>query len=113
MEVPADEKFGDFSTNAAMTCAKPMKTAPRKIAESLVDELKKDDLFSSVSLAGPGFINFGVKPEKWAKDFNAIPDDSSNYGNQPKRDGEKILIEFVSANPTGPLHIGRRPGQAA
>ncbi len=112
VEVPADEKFGDFSTNAAMTCAKPLKSAPRKIAQSLLEELKKDDLFSSISLAGPGFINFNIKPQKWAEDFSAIPDDSSGYGNHPKREGEKILIEFVSANPTGPLHIGHGRGAA-
>ncbi len=111
IEVPED-KFGDFSTNVAMVCTKFLKIPPRKIAEELLPTLKENQLFSAVSIAGPGFINFSVKPERWIEDFRSIPDDNSEYGSLPPVLGEKVLIEFVSANPTGPLHIGHGRGAA-
>jgi len=111
VEVP-EGKFGDFSTNAAMVCAKPLKNAPRKIAEELVAGMKDNPLFSAIDIAGPGFINFTVKPEYWREDFRKIPADNSDYGTLPGIPGEKVLIEFVSANPTGPLHIGHGRGAA-
>ena len=110
IEVPPEEKFGEFSTNAAMVCAKSLKSAPRKIADKLVEELGKNEMFSSVTVAGPGFINIFIKPAVWLEEFKSIPDNSSEYGNGEAKQGGKILIEFVSANPTGPLHIGHGRG---
>jgi arginyl-tRNA synthetase len=112
IETPPEEKFGDFSSNAAMVSAKPLKSPPRKIAERLKVELEKIPLFSSVEIAGPGFINIFIKPSAWVEEFAKIPDDSSEYGSSNQSRDGKYLIEFVSANPTGPLHIGHGRGAA-
>jgi len=112
IEVPPEEKFGDFSTNGAMVSAKPLKSAPRKIAEQLKADLEKNPLFKLVEIAGPGFINIFIQPTAWVEDFAKIPDDSSEYGNATESVEGKYLIEFVSANPTGPLHIGHGRGAA-
>ncbi len=111
VEVP-EEKFGDFSTNAAMVMAKPLKSNPRKIAEELTAALKEHPLFSAVSIAGPGFINMTVKPGMWLAEYKKIPVDNSDYGTLSPVPGEKVMVEFVSANPTGPLHIGHGRGAA-
>ncbi len=112
VEVPPEEKFGDFSTNAAMVSAKIFKKSPLKIAEDIAAALKADPLFESVAVVLPGFINLVVKKSEWISEFRWIPEDGSDYGTLPPRAGEKILVEFVSANPTGPLHIGHGRGAA-
>ncbi|MBI3582020.1 MAG: arginine--tRNA ligase [Nitrospinae bacterium] len=112
VEVPPEEKFGDFSTNAAMVSAKIFKKSPLKLAEELASALRADPLFESVAVAPPGFINLVVKKSEWTDEFRGIPDDNSEYGKLPAREGEKVLVEFVSANPTGPLHIGHGRGAA-
>ncbi len=111
IDVP-DEKFGDFSTNAAMVMAKPLKSNPRKIAEELAAALGQDPLFASVEIAGPGFINLKLQRAAWQSAFAAIPNNNGDYGTLPAVPGEKVLVEFVSANPTGPLHIGHGRGAA-
>lgn len=111
VETP-EEKFGDFSTNSAMVAAKALKGNPRKLAERMAQTLLAGTLFDKVEIAGPGFINMTVKPERWLEEFSAVPDDNSPFGQHPPRAGEKALIEFVSANPTGPLHIGHGRGAA-
>ena len=112
VEIPREEKFGDFSCNAAMMFTKTLKKPPRKIAEAVLQTLEAEPLFESVTIAGPGFINITLNPEKVKEEFAKIPDDLSDYGSL-KRDGsEKVLVEFVSANPTGPLHIGHGRGAA-
>ncbi len=112
VEVPPEEKFGDFSTNAAMISAKIFKKSPLKIAEELASALRTDPLFESVAVVPPGFINLVVKKSEWTAEFRGIPDDNSEYGKLPAMVGEKVLVEFVSANPTGPLHIGHGRGAA-
>jgi len=110
VEIPVDEKFGDYSTNGAMASAKLLKNAPRKIAENLKTKLEGERLFSAVSIAGPGFINFSINEDVWLEEFKKVPDDGAEYGKLPARNDGKVLIEFVSANPTGPLHIGHGRG---
>jgi len=112
VEIPREEKFGDYSATAAMALAKPLKTAPRKIAEAALKNIKDDPLFESASIAGPGYINVTLNPATVKEEFAKIPDDSSEYGNLERESSEKLLIEFVSANPTGPLHIGHGRGAA-
>ncbi|MBI3793984.1 MAG: arginine--tRNA ligase, partial [Nitrospinae bacterium] len=112
VEVPPDEKFGDFSTNAAMVTARFFKKPPVKIAEVIAALLKADPLFESVTVVPPGFINLVVKKSEWISEFKDIPADNSDYGKLPPKKGEKVLLEFVSANPTGPLHIGHGRGAA-
>ena len=112
VEVPREEKFGDFSCNAAMMFTKTLKKPPREIAAAVRPALEADPLFKSVTIAGPGFINITLNPEKVKEEFAKIPDDSADYGTRKKDGSEKVLVEFVSANPTGPLHIGHGRGAA-
>jgi len=112
VEIPREEKFGDFSATAAMALAKPLKIAPRKIAEAALKNIKNDPLFADSSIAGPGYINVTLNSATVKEEFAKIPDDSTDYGSLSRESCEKLLIEFVSANPTGPLHIGHGRGAA-
>ena len=112
VEIPREDKFGDYSATAAMAFAKPLKRAPRKIAEAALKHIKDDPLFESASIAGAGYINVTLNPQRVKEEFAKIPDDSSDYGTLTREPSEKLLIEFVSANPTGPLHIGHGRGAA-
>ena len=113
IERPADKKNGDFSTNAAMAGARAIRKAPRMIAEAIVAHLSlQGTLFDRAEIAGPGFINFYLSQEYYAAivaDVLACGDDygRSNYG-----EDKKVIVEFVSANPTGPMHIGNARGGA-
>ena len=110
--IPKKESFGDFSVNSAMTLAASLKTNPRKIAEVIVKELETSELLSSVSIAGPGFINMTVKPEYWVEELEHVLEKPDEFGNTDIGGGKKVMVEFVSANPTGPLHIGHGRGAA-
>ena len=112
VEKPREEKFGDYSATAAMAFAKLLKTAPRKIAEAALKYIKDDPLFESSSIAGAGYINVTLDSARVKEEFAKIPDDSSDYGSVTRESTEKLLVEFVSANPTGPLHIGHGRGAA-
>lgn len=113
VEVPREKDHGDFATNMAMLLAKPARTAPRKIAEALAGELDlKNSPLEKVEVAGPGFINFYLKSD-WA--FAELPQILSlneKYGRVNIGEGRKIQVEFVSANPTGLLHMGNARGAA-
>ncbi|HBV96222.1 MAG: arginine--tRNA ligase [Peptococcaceae bacterium BICA1-7] len=113
VEAPREKDHGDFATNMAMLLAKPARTAPRKIAEALTGELDlKNSPVEKVEVAGPGFINFYLKSD-WA--FAELPQILSlneNYGRVNIGGGRKIQVEFVSANPTGLLHMGNARGAA-
>ncbi|HUT73998.1 MAG TPA: arginine--tRNA ligase [Armatimonadota bacterium] len=101
---PPDPRFGDFSTNLAMVAAKAQARAPREVAQALVARLE-DDLIERAEIAGPGFINFYLKPT-WLDDVVcAIHAQGERYGGRDDGGGERILLEFVSANPTGPLNV--------
>ena len=113
VETPADPKNGDFATNAAMVSARAFRMAPRKIAEAIKDELVLDGTyFERVEIAGPGFINFFLGREWYSAVLRTIDESGERYGRTDFGGGKKVLVEFVSANPTGPMHIGNARGGA-
>ncbi len=113
IEIPADKSHGDFATNVAMVCAKPFKMPPRKIAELLCEQLDLDGtMFERVEIAGPGFINFSLGRRWFSLAVQAVLDEKSDYGKTDTGNGKRVLLEFVSANPTGPMHIGNARGGA-
>ncbi len=114
VEVPNDSSNGDFSTNIAMKLARVLRKAPFVIAEELVHELALDEnVFTSIEVAKPGFINFYVNKEVYLGLIPKINANPSDYGSLTIGEGEHYNIEFVSANPTGSLHIGHARGAAA
>ncbi|MEX2524630.1 MAG: arginine--tRNA ligase [Gammaproteobacteria bacterium] len=112
IERARDDKHGDFASNIAMMLAKPARMKPRDIARGIIDHLPSSELVERVEIAGPGFINFFLQPAAWLQLVPVILDAGSLYGRSELGAGKKILIEFVSANPTGPLHIGHGRGAA-
>ncbi len=112
IEVPGSPEHGDFATNLAMTMARDEKKTPRKIAESLVEALGESDFLDKVEIAGPGFINFTLAPVCWYEVLDEIAEKKKGYGLSRFGGGQKVQVEFVSANPTGPLHIGHGRGAA-
>jgi len=113
MEKPREEAFGDFSTNIAMQMAKQAKKAPRQIAQIITDRMKTDGTFiMRVEIAGPGFINFYLNNKWLYETLDLIDEKKENYGQVNIGEGRKVMVEFVSANPTGPLHMGNARGGA-
>ena len=111
--IPAHEEHGDFSCNVAMQLAKPERKAPRQVAELLLAHLKDPDgLVARTEIAGPGFINFFITPAAWQGCLPQIAGAADGYGSTATGQGRKVQVEFVSANPTGPLHIGHGRGAA-
>ncbi len=110
VEVPKDSRFGDLSSNFALSMAKPLRMAPRKIAEIIVSNMKRNALFSSYSVDGPGFINAFLGPEWYASVLETASAMSDRYGYDDIGKGQKVMVEFVSANPTGPMHLGNARG---
>jgi arginyl-tRNA synthetase len=106
VERTRDAAHGDFATNIAMQLAKPARTNPRKLAQAIVDALPSSDLVANVELAGPGFINFHLSPNAYQAELSRIFDLGPAYGYSKRGSGERTVVEFVSANPTGPLHVG-------
>ncbi|MCR5599253.1 MAG: arginine--tRNA ligase [Ruminococcus sp.] len=113
IEIPADKSHGDFAANTAMVCAKALKMPPRKIAELICEKLDLEGtIFDRAEVAGPGFLNFFLS-RKWFSDVVAnVLEEGENYGKTELGKGKKVLVEFVSANPTGPMHIGNARGGA-
>jgi arginyl-tRNA synthetase len=113
IEIPADPAHGDFATNIAMQLAKSEKKAPRAVAVILADNLvKTSEIFDSINIAGPGFINFTLKPSFWQGRLQNVVSSGDSYGTSASGQGRNVQVEFVSANPTGPLHIGHGRGAA-
>ena len=113
IEVPKVEAHGDFATNFAMIMAKIQRMAPRRIAEIIIAHLDgAADLIAKTEIAGPGFINFHIQPAAWAPLLKAIPAAGERYGAVDIGCGRKVQVEFVSSNPTGPLHVGHGRGAA-
>ena len=112
IETPKHADHGDFSTNIAMLLAKACRRSPREIAAALSTILAPDPLFSTVDIAGPGFINFKVDNDRLFAIVDDIVECGSNFGANETGAGRKVQVEFVSANPTGPLHIGHGRGAA-
>lgn len=112
-EIPADSKNGDVSTNAAMVCARPFRNNPRKIAEAIVSKIDlNSSYFARCEVAGPGFINFFYSTEWYATVVATVLEQKEKYGETDLGAGKSVLVEFVSANPTGPMHIGNARGGA-
>jgi arginyl-tRNA synthetase len=111
IERPKNRGQGDFSTNAAMLLAKPARSNPRAIAQALVDALPASDALAQVEVAGPGFINFHVAESAWRAQIGEVLAQGARYGRNATGQGHRAGVEYVSANPTGPLHVGH--GRAA
>jgi arginyl-tRNA synthetase len=106
VERTRDASHGDFATNIAMRLAKPARKSPRDIATSIVAALEDGDDIDKIEIAGPGFINFRLSVAAFHAELESILGLGEQYGRQPTKDRPRILLEFVSANPTGPLHVG-------
>jgi arginyl-tRNA synthetase len=113
LERPAHAEHGDFATNIAMQLAKPEKKAPRTIADAICKAIGASaPEFARVEVAGPGFINFFISASAWCKTLPPIDAAGASFGTSRPGEGKKVQVEFVSANPTGPLHIGHGRGAA-
>jgi arginyl-tRNA synthetase len=112
IEAPKHESQGDLSTNFAMVSAAVQKMAPRQIAQALIDHMAPKDWIEKVEVAGPGFINFFLKPSAWHPVVDQVLAADERYGASDFGQGARVQVEFVSANPTGPLHVGHGRGAA-
>ncbi|MDO9062391.1 MAG: arginine--tRNA ligase, partial [Bradyrhizobium sp.] len=110
VEPPRDAAHGDMATNAAMVLAKEARTKPRDLAEAIAARLRADDLIASVDVAGPGFINLTLEPSAWSDALRTVLREGAGYGKSPMGAAEKVNVEYVSANPTGPMHVGHCRG---
>ena len=111
VEVPKDTRNGDYTSNFALAGAKALKMRPRDLAQLLVDNLVLDGTyFSKVEIAGPGFLNFTVNDKWYGEVLSAVEAEGMDYGTSDMGHGERVMVEFVSANPTGPMTIGNARG---
>lgn len=110
VETPRDSSHGDLSTNAALVLAKPARMKPRDIAERLKEKLSVDADIANIEVAGPGFLNLTFTPGFWQGLVRTILEEGSSYGRAAIGNGETINVEYVSANPTGPMHVGHCRG---
>ncbi|MEW6001679.1 MAG: arginine--tRNA ligase [Nitrospirota bacterium] len=112
VEVPPSESFGDLATPVAMTLSVVLKKAPRKLAEEIVNSIKDKTVFEKIDIAGPGFINLKFSKEYLYSELKKLIKDKEGFLRENLGKGRRVLIEFVSANPTGPLHLGHGRGAA-
>src|SRR4051795_2667258 len=110
VEPPRDASHGDMATNAAMVLAKDAKAKPRDLAERIAEKLRADGLIEKADVAGPGFINLTLKAPVWADALRTVLRESEAYGRSRIGSGQKVNVEYVSANPTGPMHVGHCRG---
>ncbi len=110
VEPPRDAAHGDMATNAAMVLAKPAGLKPRDIAETLAGRLAADDRIDTVEVAGPGFLNLRLADGAWAGVVERVLEEGGDFGRSEMGAGERVNVEYVSANPTGPLHVGHTRG---
>jgi len=110
LEIPTDAKHGDIATNAAMVLAKASKQNPRALAEKLAEKLAQEQAIEKVEIAGPGFINLTLQADIWRAELPDILQAGTAYGACEIGKGQKVNVEYVSANPTGPLHVGHARG---
>ncbi|MFN3194676.1 MAG: arginine--tRNA ligase [Chlorobiota bacterium] len=107
LEKPNNPDHGDLSTNTALKLSSILKKSPRDIANEIIDKTDwNEDVISKVEIAGPGFINFSISPNYWVKEFEPVINKGDNYGKQEVGKGKTVNVEYVSANPTGLLHLG-------
>ncbi len=112
LEVPKDKQHGDFACNIAMMLAKQLRCAPRQIADAVTSHISADEDIAKTEVAGAGFINFYLTPNWLYKTMEQIEDKGCDYGKIDMGKGKKVMVEFVSANPTGPMHMGNARGGA-
>ncbi|NVO55538.1 arginine--tRNA ligase [Rhodobacteraceae bacterium B1Z28] len=110
VEPPRDAAHGDMATNAAMVLAKPARMKPRDIADVLAGKLAADARITSAEVAGPGFLNLRLAPSVWQGVLARVLEQGTDYGRSTMGQGQKVNVEYVSANPTGPLHVGHTRG---
>src|SRR5215813_7274591 len=110
VEPPRDAEHGDMATNAAMVLAKDAGKKPRELADAISDRLRADALIDKVEVAGPGFINLTLKPAAWVDELRTVLHAGRQYGHSTIGNGTKVNVEYVSANPTGPMHVGHCRG---
>ena len=110
VEPPREATHGDMATNAAMVLAREAKTKPRDLAEQIATKLRADDLIAAVEVAGPGFINITLKPTAWVETLRTVLGEGDSYGKSVVGGGGQVNVEYVSANPTGPMHVGHCRG---
>jgi arginyl-tRNA synthetase len=110
VEPTREASHGDMATNAAMVLAKEARAKPRDLAEAIAAKLRADPLMASVDVAGPGFINLTLKPQAWAEALRTVLAEGERYGRSDIGAREKVNVEYVSANPTGPMHVGHCRG---
>ena len=107
-----DKSHGDYACNIALVAAKTAGCAPRKLAELLIEKLPQSSAVEKVEIAGPGFINFFMSTSSAFEIVNTILDEAGQFGRNSNGKGKKVQVEFVSANPTGPLHVGHGSGRS-
>jgi arginyl-tRNA synthetase len=113
LDIPKSSQHGDYASNVAMAFTRSLKRKPREIAAEIVKNFEDREQFvDKIEIAGPGFLNFFIKPHAWHGVLVEIHQQGENYGRQNVGHGERVQVEFVSANPTGPLHIGHGRGAA-
>ena len=112
IERTRDSQHGDFATNLAMILARPAKSNPRQLAEKIATAIPEDDAINKIEIAGPGFINFFINPGVQYQIIKKIHDEGFQFGRSNIGAGKKVQVEYVSANPTGPLHVGHGRGAA-
>ncbi|SIN69064.1 arginine--tRNA ligase [Halodesulfovibrio marinisediminis] len=112
IEPPKEKKFGDMAANIAMVLAKPAKRNPRELASLIAEKLIEDPMIDNVEIAGPGFLNITFSIDFWRSTVAIIDERGEGYGSIDQGKGKKVQVEYVSANPTGPLHIGHGRGAA-
>ncbi len=110
VEPPRDPNHGDLATNAAMVLAKDAGKKPRELADKIAEALRADELVAEVDVAGPGFINMTLKPHVWGEELRVVLAAGHDYGRSDIGQSEKVNVEYVSANPTGPMHVGHGRG---
>lgn len=110
VEPPRDATHGDMATNAAMVLAKDAKAKPRELADKIAEKLRADPIVESVDVAGPGFINLTLKTSAWFGALRTVLEQGNDYGRSTAGAKEKVNVEYVSANPTGPMHVGHCRG---
>lgn len=112
LERPRQSGHGDWATNIAMQLAKPFGVNPRELAVSIIDSMPKENLIENAEVAGPGFMNFTLASSWITEAVKSAIEKKENYGRVNVGKGHRVQIEFVSANPTGPLHMGHGRGAA-
>ena len=112
IEIPGDRSHGDYAVNAAMVWARALKKAPRMIAEAIVNEITPAGYIERIEIAGPGFMNIYLSDRFYSDIVLDVLSQKENYGRSTHGEGKSVLVEFVSANPTGPMHIGNARGGA-